>query len=99
MKLRYLLIGATGRVFADCLLFASVFFLPWWIVFIFASVSFFMFNDYYELLGAGFILDFMYGIPLSRYGEFQFIFSLSSLALFFLFSSLKKRMRFSKRVS
>lgn len=94
MQLKVLLMGVAGRIVADCFLFAGVFFLPWWAVFIFASFLFFIFDNYYEWLGAAFLLDLVYGIPLSRYYGFQFVFSLVALALFFLFLPLKKRMRF-----
>lgn len=52
-----------------------------------------MFERFYELFVAALLMDLLYGAPIERLGQVQFVLSLIAAALFLLFSFAKKRVR------
>ncbi len=81
------------RILADILLFASALFLPWWITILAAFACFFLFQYFVELIIIGFLLDVLFGVPLPRFGGFQFVLSVISVLFFGVGTFLKRRMR------
>lgn len=80
------------RIILDILLAASIFFAPIWVTLILAVTAFFLFNNFYELIIAGLLVDLMYGAPEARYGGFLFVTFISSIVLFFILTITKKRL-------
>jgi hypothetical protein len=81
------------RILADMILICSVFLLPYWLTAIFGIFFAFYFENYYEFLCAGLAIDFVYHIPLARYGHFQFIFSFLCALCFLVIIPLRRRLR------
>lgn len=48
------------RIFANIVILSSVFFFPWWFPAVLAIVCVFLFENYFEILLFGLILDFLY---------------------------------------
>lgn len=86
--------GMTKRIVADILLMIAAFLLPWWIVLLCAAALSLVFNRFFELLLVAFLMDLLYAVPLQRFGGFEFVLSLASVPLYFIFSFIKSRMRF-----
>lgn len=78
----------------DMLLIIAALFLPWWFTVLFACALFFMFDAFIEILIVALLMDVLYGIQLSRFGNVQFVLSLGTFVVFILLTFLKKRMRF-----
>ena len=78
---------------SDALLIIAALYLQWWIVLICACLLFFVFDGFVEIFLAALFMDLLYGSPLSRFGDFQFVLSLGALCVYILLTVLKKRMR------
>jgi hypothetical protein len=50
------------RIIFNLIFLATVFYAPWWLVFLFAIAGTFYFSRYYEVIFFGTIFDFLYGI-------------------------------------
>lgn len=83
-----------GRALADMLLAMAAFFLPWWVMLLFAAALFFLFDAFVELFFAAFLIDLLYGSVLPRFLGFEFALSLGSALLYLLLTFLKRRMIF-----
>jgi hypothetical protein len=83
------------RIFADIVLFLSIFFVPWWLVVAFAVVGLFTFSSFYEILFLGIVLDSLYNAPIAPFRHFQFVVTLLCVFLFVVIEALKRRLRFS----
>ena len=81
------------RVLVDILLVLGALLLPWWLALAVSVGFFFVFPRFYELLFIALLIDLLYGIPLERFKDFQFVLSLSTGVLFLLLTTFKKRMR------
>lgn len=81
------------RFFADLLLVIIAALLPWWLVLPCAAAFFFVFENYIELVLAAFFIDLLYGAPLPRFHNFQFVLSLGAVFLSVLLTFVKRRMR------
>ena len=78
------------RVFLSLLFLFSAFVLPWWLVIIFGLGLVFYFNNYYEFIAAGLILDSLYGNIISI-NKFYFLFTLiTTITTIFLINFKKK---------
>jgi len=76
--------GLILRIITDLALVVSIFVLPWWLSLFFALACLFIFNNYFEVLVAGYILDILYGTNLYRTNMmFTFIATLALAASFF----------------
>jgi hypothetical protein len=81
------------RIIADLLLVSAAFFLPWWFALFSGAALFFLFDRFFELFLIAFLMDLLYAIPLPRFGSFEFVLSLFSVAMYVLLTFLKRRMR------
>ncbi len=81
------------RIFADLLLCGAVLYLPWWVSALLALLSFFLFEHFYEMLVAAFLLDLLYGAPSPHFGTFRFVMSSVAVVLFMLGTVLKRHLR------
>lgn len=81
------------RLLADILLVASAFFLPWWLVLVCASVLFFVFPRFYELLILALLMDLLYGVSRASFAGFEFVLSLLAAVLFLALTLVKRRIR------
>lgn len=81
------------RIFADIILFSSVFFAPWYAAAMLAVLFVFIFRNFWEIIIAGLFLDALYSISGSIIkGGFGFFFFLS-LILFLAVERIKKQIR------
>ena len=81
------------RGISDALLIIAALYLQWWLVLLCSCLLFFVFDTFVEIFLAALFMDLLYGSPLSRFGDFQFILSLGALCVFVLLTVAKKRMR------
>lgn len=78
------------RIFISLIFLISSFILPWWLVIILGLILAFYFNNFYEFIIAGLILDSLYGGIISI-EKFYFIFTLTTtIATIFLINFKKK---------
>jgi hypothetical protein len=77
------------RITFGAALIISAFILPWWFSFIAALIGAFYFENLYEIIFVGLIIDSLYGNWISVYG-FNFAFTVFFLVTFFLVSKFKK---------
>ena len=73
---------------------SSCFIFPWWFAFLLALILLFYFNNYYEFLLAGFLLDALYGADNYLFFRFQFALSLLAVIIFLISLKFKKMLRF-----
>lgn len=83
----------TRRILADLVLFILIFTSPWWAAFLLGILFLFMFENFYEFLVLGFILDNLYGTG-GRVLPVPVLYTLLSMALFCTASPLKRRLKF-----
>jgi hypothetical protein len=82
------------RVVCDIVLFASLFFTPWYWTVIPAVIFMILFRRYWEGVLVAFFIDALYSVPSVRiYGHFG-IFTASALILILIFEILKKKLRY-----
>ncbi len=78
------------RIILSLVFLLSAFILPWWLVIVFGLILVFYFNNFYEFILAGLILDTLYGGVVS-FENFYFIFTLIiTIATVFLINFKKK---------
>jgi len=82
------------RLFWDCILFLSIFWMPPLFTFLLGAGILFFFSGFYEFLIAALFLDALYGVPAPLWGGFQLVFSFAALLLFAASEAAKRRMRF-----
>ncbi len=82
------------RVIADIVLFASLFFAPWYWTAILAVIFMILFRRYWEGALAAFFIDALYSVPDTKiYGHFG-VFTASALILFLIMENIKSKIRF-----
>jgi predicted anti-sigma-YlaC factor YlaD len=81
------------RMLADIIIFIAAFTAPWWIVFILAGMCLFIFEEYYEILFVGFIIDSLYGVKLT-WLTLPSVYLLIAAILFIIMNILKRRLKF-----
>jgi len=80
------------RAALDLILFISLTALvPWWIAVIFALALSFYFQNYYEIIVAGILLDAFYGTPQNMFFDTALFFTFFSVIIFFVVEILKKK--------
>lgn len=82
------------RIIFDIVLFLSLFITPWWASFAIAFAGIFFFNDFYEIIALGFIMDIVYGTPNVSVMGVRFINSFAAIALLAGGTFIKNRIRF-----
>lgn len=50
------------RIFFDLVFLSVVFYAPWWLAFIIATLGAFYFSQYYEVVVIGALFDILYGV-------------------------------------
>ncbi len=83
----------TGRVFLDTILLLGIFVAPLWLVFLGAIVCLFRFENFYEIVLIGVIIDSVYGLPTSFFSV-PIIYTLFASTLFIIRQVLKKHLVF-----
>ncbi len=81
------------RITVEVVLFLGVFTLPLWLFCPAALIFLFVFENFYEIIILGIILDALYGIP-TRYFAVPALYTLSAGALFIARNLLKKHLKF-----
>lgn len=81
------------RIFSDCILVFSLFFLPWWATTIFTLGFLILFRHPWEVLVIGFFIDFLYRIPAPSFFSTHLFFLLASF-LFVISYVLKEHFTF-----
>ncbi|MDO8590389.1 MAG: hypothetical protein Q7R65_00220, partial [bacterium] len=81
------------RIVLDIMLVLAVFALPLWLVCPAAIIFLFLFENFYEIIIVGIIIDSLYGVPL-RFFPIPVIYTASASFLFIARSFLKKHLRF-----
>src|SRR3989344_4581768 len=82
------------RVAANLILLALLFIAPWWIVMSVAVLFLFYFKNYFEILIFGFLLDLLYGAPVSAYYGMGYVISVIAALAFALVAVVKNRLVF-----
>lgn len=82
------------RIIFDIIFFLSLFAAPWWASLAIALVGIFFFNDFYEIIAAGFIMDIVYGTSNAPVIGVRFIGSLTAIALLAGGTFIKNHIRF-----
>lgn len=78
------------RVSFGVILILSAFIFPWWVSFLLSILGLFHFENLYEVIVVGIIIDSLYGTGISIYG-FDMIFTLTLAVLMYLIINLKKQ--------
>lgn len=78
------------RGFVGLLLILSPFVLPWWISFLLCISLIFFFDNLYEVIAVGVIIDYLYGSHFDIYG-FTLIFTVILTICFYLISKFKSQ--------
>lgn len=76
------------------ILLALLFIAPWWIVMSVAVLFLFYFKNYFEILIFGFLLDLLYGAPVSAYYGMGYVISVIAALAFALVAVVKNRLVF-----
>ncbi len=81
------------RAIADIFIVFSILYAPWWVTVIAGVLFAFYFNNYYELIAAGVLVDILYGNNSTSLIRAPFVFSVGSVVFYFLIQFLKTKMR------
>jgi len=81
------------RIIADIGIVLCIIYAPWWVTVIVGTFFAFYFNNYYEYIVAGVLIDVLYGNNGVSLIRTPFVFSIGSVALYFLIQFLKTKMR------
>jgi len=83
-----------SRILFGIILIVSAFAFQWWISFLLSVFGLFYFNNLYEVIFVGVIIDSLYGkgIEISFLGNFNFIFTVILIVIFIFISNFKKRL-------
>ena len=83
----------TARIISAILILGAVLYAPHWTIpATMALVCVFSFDDFYEILFAGFLIDVIYGSPIAWAGGFSYMYTLFALLVFLGVGSLKTRL-------
>lgn len=77
------------RVLYGAFLIISAFILPWWIPVIFSLIGIFYFDNLYEIIFVGLIIDTLYGANLSLAG-LDIVFTISLTVALYVLTNVKK---------
>ncbi len=81
------------RIILDIALFLSIFLAPFWLTALFAVVLLFLFDDFYEIFPAFFLIDLLYPASGGRFGGVMIASLILAAVLLLLSKLLKKKMR------
>ncbi len=77
------------RVLYGAFLIISAFILPWWIPVIFSLIGIFYFDNLYEVIFVGLIIDVLYGSNLSLAG-LDIVFTISLTIALYILTNVKR---------
>lgn len=81
------------RIIVDIIIFFTVLFAPWWVIFLAVLGGIFSFKNFYEAFFAGFLFDTLYGVNVASAYGFRFFFSVGFLFFIFVAEFLKQKIR------
>lgn len=81
------------RAIADICIILSILYAPWWMTVSVGVFFAFYFNNYYELIAAGVLIDILYGNNSTFLIRAPFVFSIGSIVFYFSIQFLKTKMR------
>lgn len=84
----------TTRILIDILLFLAILFLPPFFTVIIALLLLYYFESFYEIIFVGFIIDTLYGRPLTSLYNFSYSMTFISAVLFVSSIFAKKQLKF-----
>lgn len=84
------------RIVFDIALVLVIIVFPWWVSLPCACILVFYFENFYEIVFAGFFLDLLESSPSSRYFGFVYFFSALSIILFFILRWFKTKIALPK---
>ncbi len=93
-------IATTARVLfssrwcIDILLLLCAFWAPWWLTLLVASLFFFVFDRFLELLLLSLLIDLLYGTARAHLFNVTFALSFCAVPLYFFLTLIRHRMRF-----
>ncbi len=82
-----------SRILIDIFIFLSILFFPWWITVILVIWGVFLFDNFYEALLAGLLIDLLYGTRTEEFFGIWFVFFIIFLSIYFLAGKLKENIR------
>lgn len=82
------------RILADLAICIALLVFPWWVGFVLACIAFFLFEDFYEVILFGLIIDSLYQISIARYFHFELFFTAFAIVLFIAGFYIKKKLKF-----
>lgn len=86
-----------NRLILNIILIISIIILPFWFNILFIIFLTFYFEEYYEAIIAGFLMDFIYSIPTESFFGFRFVYALIFTLIFLASGPLKIRIRHHHR--
>lgn len=87
------------RILLNIALFISIVYLDWWITLIFAICGVFIFDNFYEAVMSGFLIDLLYGTPSDTFFGFWFIYAILFTLVYILCEyEIKKNIRFYETI-
>ncbi len=81
------------RLVVDIILFLGTFVAPLWLLILLAILCLFVFENFYEIIIIGIIIDSLYGLP-TEFLPIPIIYTLSTSLLFIARAFLKKHLKF-----
>lgn len=84
------------RITLDLILLLGLFALPFWLVAILAFVGLIVFKNYYEFMVVFAISDFLYAVPLARFGGSVYVLTIASVAIYLVANFIKNKMILSR---
>lgn len=79
------------RITVGIIILLSAFLLPWWLVLLISAIGLLFFDNLYEVIVAGFILDALYGEIFNILG-FSLVFVIISIVMFYLLGFFRKNL-------
>ena len=84
---------ASNRFLIDIVLLGAVILLPWWLVTSLLIYTFFLFNNFYEIIFFGFVFDVLYGVDIGVFSVNRPIIFVIGLILYMILNKLKQYLR------
>lgn len=85
----------SARLLILGILFLSLFYIPFWIVFFLGILFMFYFNDFYEFIFLMFFADLLFAVRETRFDNFLFVSFFFSVVVFYCINFLKERLKFN----
>jgi hypothetical protein len=83
----------TTRIIADIVLLLCVFFAPWWVTFLLATIVAFSYSTFIEIIIVGLLLDLLFGAPGVGFFPFPFVHTIVGSVLYGVSVFIRARVR------